>query len=90
MDTSASSDKSSTSNMSVSEPNLTASEMSAVSLLETFAAVARRRAGAGSGGGVGHPSTGSSVSSTNSINISRSQVIFGPEAYPFYQTFVLH
>ncbi len=77
MDTSASSDKSSTSNMSVSEPNLTASEMSAVSLLETFAAVARRRAGAGSGG-VGHPSTGSSVSSTNSINISRSQVISGP------------
>jgi hypothetical protein len=41
MDTS--SEKSSTSNMSVSEPNLTASEMSAVSLLETFAAVARCR-----------------------------------------------
>ena len=32
----------SSSNMSVSEPNLTASEASAVSLLETFAAVARR------------------------------------------------
>ena len=60
--------------MSVSEPNLTASEMSAVSLLETFAAVARRRAGVGSGGGAAHTSGGSSVSSTNSINISRSQV----------------
>ena len=32
---------SSSTNMSVSEPNLTASEASAVSLLETFAAVAR-------------------------------------------------
>ena len=70
----SSSEKSSTSNMSVSEPNLTASEMSAVSLLETFAAVARRRAGVGSGGGAAHTSGGSSVSSTNSINISRSQV----------------
>lgn len=73
MDTS--SEKSSTSNMSVSEPNLTASEMSAVSLLETFAAVARRRAGAGNGSGAAHTSVGSSVSSTNSININRSQVM---------------
>lgn len=43
--------------MSLSDPNLTASEASAVSLLETFAAVARRRT-----------SASSSVSSTNSKN----------------------
>ena len=47
--------------MSVSEPNLTASEASAVSLLETFAAVARRRT-----------SATSTVSSTNTKNQSTS------------------
>ena len=49
------------SNMSVSEPNLSASEASAVSLLETFAAVARRRT-----------STTSTVTSTNSRNQTAS------------------
>jgi len=57
--------------MSVSEPNLTTSE---VSLLETFAAVARRRTGVAGSGVQLNPTGGSSVSSTNSINISRSQV----------------
>ena len=53
--------KNSPTNMSVSEPNLTASEASAVSLLETFAAVARRRT-----------SATSTVSSTNTKNQSAS------------------
>merc|ERR1719238_1825557 len=54
---------SSSTNMSVSEPNLTASEASAVSLLETFAAVARRRTSA---------TSATSVTSTNTKNQSNS------------------
>ena len=71
-------------NMSVSEPNLSASETSAVSLLETFAAVARRRttaAGTAGSAGSGVTSTSTSnagggpasVASTNSVNNSRNQ-----------------
>jgi len=60
--------------MSASEPNLTSTEVTAVSLLETFAAVARRRVGVAGSGVQLNPTGGSSVSSTNSINISRSQV----------------
>lgn len=56
--------KNSPTNMSVSEPNLTASEASAVSLLETFAAVARRRTSASS--------SATSVTSTNTKNQSSS------------------
>merc|ERR1719273_2380837 len=55
--------KNSPTNMSVSEPNLTASEASAVSLLETFAAVARRRTSA---------TSSTSVTSTNTKNQSNS------------------
>uniref|UniRef100_A0A0K2TN15 E3 ubiquitin-protein ligase n=1 Tax=Lepeophtheirus salmonis TaxID=72036 RepID=A0A0K2TN15_LEPSM len=55
-------------NMSVSEPNLSVSEASAASLLETFTAIARRRLGVAGG-----ESTASSVASTNSVNNSRNQ-----------------
>lgn len=54
--------------LSVSDPNLTYSEASAVSLLETFAAVARRRTTAATS-----TTSSTSVASTNSVNNSRNQ-----------------
>lgn len=58
-------DKKNSTNMSVSEPNLSTPEASAVSLLETFAAVARRRSG----------TNATSMASTNTVNNSRNQSV---------------
>eukprot|EP00095_Tigriopus_kingsejongensis_P011031 maker-scaffold109_size355148-snap-gene-1.26 protein:Tk11031 transcript:maker-scaffold109_size355148-snap-gene-1.26-mRNA-1 annotation:"e3 ubiquitin-protein ligase hectd1" len=59
------SDQKNSTNMSASEPNLSVSEASAVSLLETFAAVARRRSGTNT----------TSMASTNTVNNSRNQAV---------------
>ena len=63
-------------NNSVSEPNLmnTADTASAVSLLETFAAIARKRT-SGTNGGSGVSPSGSLVATTNSVNNSRNQTV---------------
>ena len=60
-------DKNNSANMSTSDPNLSVTETSTstASLLETFAAVARRRSGV----------LGGSVASTNSMNNSRNSAV---------------
>ena len=66
-------------NNSISEPNLmnTADTASAVSLLETFAAIARRRT-SGTNVGPGASSSGGLVATTNSVNNSRNQAASNP------------